>query len=65
MPKANSQKPPPPEVLTSAEVAALYKVHAKTVTRWTADGRLPSFRTLGGHLRYRAADVYALLGRQS
>lgn len=49
------------DLLTPAEVAALFRVDPKTVTRWAKDARLTSVRTLGGHRRYRAAEVYALL----
>ena len=49
------------ELLTPAEVAALFRVDPKTVTRWAVSGKLTSLRTLGGHRRYRAEEVYALL----
>ena len=52
----------PDELLTPAEVAALFRVDPKTVTRWAKAGKLTSIRTLGGHRRYRAAEVRALLG---
>jgi len=48
--------------MTPAEVAALYRVSPKTVTRWANAGKMPSFRTLGGHRRFRKADIRALLG---
>ena len=51
-----------PGLLTPAEVAALFRVDPKTVTRWAKAGKLTSIRTLGGHRRYRAAEVRALLG---
>ena len=52
-----------PEILlTPAEVAALFRVDPKTVTRWAKAGKLTSIRTLGGHRRYREAEVQALLG---
>lgn len=47
--------------LTSAEVATLFGVDAKTVTRWANTGKIPSFRTPGGHRRFRRAEVEALL----
>jgi excisionase family DNA binding protein len=50
------------ELLTPAEVAALFRVDPKTVTRWAKAGKLTSIRTLGGHRRYRAAEVRSLLG---
>ncbi len=49
--------------LTPAEVAALFRVDPKTVTRWARQGRLACIRTLGGHRRYDEAQVRALLGR--
>jgi excisionase family DNA binding protein len=52
---------PGPELLTPAEVAALFRVDAKTVTRWAQAGKLSSIRTLGGHRRYRADEVSRLL----
>ncbi len=50
-------------LLTPAEVAALFRVDPKTVTRWAKAGKLTSIRTLGGHRRYLATEVHALLGR--
>jgi excisionase family DNA binding protein len=48
------------ELLTPAEVAAMFRVDPKTVTRWAKAGKLSSIRTLGGHRRYRASEVRAL-----
>ena len=48
-------------LLTPAEVAQLFRVHPKTVSRWVQAGKLSAVRTLGGHRRYRAHEVYALL----
>ena len=48
-------------LLTPAEVAAMFRVDPKTVTRWAKAGRIQSIRTLGGHRRYREAEVRALL----
>ena len=44
-------------LLTPGEVAALFRVDPKTVTRWAKQGRLPSLRTLGGHRRFRWSDI--------
>ena len=55
------QQPEPEALLTPAEVAALFRVDPKTVTRWAKAGKLSAIRTLGGHRRYRAAEVSALL----
>lgn len=49
-------------LLTPGEVAALFRVDPKTVTRWAASGRISSIRTPGGHRRYREAEIRALLG---
>jgi len=48
-------------LLTPAEVAALFRVDPKTVTRWAKAGKLTSIRTLGGHRRYRETEVRDLL----
>jgi excisionase family DNA binding protein len=48
-------------LLTPAEVARLFRVDPKTVTRWATTGRLRSLRTPGGHRRFRESDVRALL----
>lgn len=48
-------------LLTPAEVAALFRVDPKTVTRWAKMGKITSVRTLGGHRRYRESEVRALL----
>lgn len=48
-------------LLTTGEVAHLFRVDARTVTRWTKKGLMPSVRTLGGHRRYRESVVRALL----
>ena len=52
------------ELLTPSEVAKLFRVDPKTVTRWAKSGKLSSIRTLGGHRRYRASEVRALLEGQ-
>lgn len=49
-------------LLTPAEVAAMFRVDPKTVTRWAKAGKLSSIRTLGGHRRYRETEVRQLLG---
>ena len=50
-------------LLSPAEVAALFRVDPKTVTRWAKAGKLKALRTLGGHRRYRESEVLKLLGR--
>lgn len=54
-----------PRQLMSHEVAALFGVHPKTVTKWAKRGRLSSVRTPGGHrLRYLESEVRELLSKQ-
>lgn|GEM_PF-2438273 len=48
-------------LLTPAEVASLFRVDPKTVTRWARSGKLSAVRTLGGHRRYRESEVLHLL----
>jgi excisionase family DNA binding protein len=48
-------------LLTPAEVARLFKVDPKTVTRWAAQGRISCVRTPGGHRRYRESELLAIL----
>ncbi len=51
-----------PEVLlTPSEVANLFRVDPKTVTRWAKSGKLTAIRTLGGHRRYRKSEVLGIL----
>jgi excisionase family DNA binding protein len=52
-------------LLTPAEVASLFRVDPKTVTRWAKSGKLTSIRTLGGHRRYKDSEVKALLNSVS
>ncbi|WP_073381981.1 BldC family transcriptional regulator [Nocardiopsis flavescens] len=47
--------------LTSGEVAQMLRVTPVTVARWADQGKLSSFRTLGGHRRFHRAEVEAYL----
>ncbi|MBX6385915.1 MAG: helix-turn-helix domain-containing protein [Microbispora sp.] len=55
----------PEPLLTSGEVAAIFRVDPKTVARWAKAGRIGSIRTAGGHRRYRKAEIDALLHGES
>jgi excisionase family DNA binding protein len=46
----------PDPLLTPAEVAAMFRVNPKTVTRWARAGKITAIRTLGGHRRFRASE---------
>lgn len=51
----------PGGLLTPGEVAAMFRVDPKTVTRWALAGRISSIRTPGGHRRFHEAEIRALL----
>jgi excisionase family DNA binding protein len=51
--------------MTPAEVAALFRVDPKTVTRWADAGKVTAVRTLGGHRRYSRDEVQNLLAGSS
>lgn len=53
------------ELLKPGEVASLLRVDPKTVTRWASQGKLSTIRTLGGHRRFYAEEVQALLEGRS
>ena len=49
--------------MTPGEVATLFRVDPKTVTRWAAAGRITSIKTPGGHRRFRETEIRALMAR--
>ncbi|MER3453475.1 MAG: MerR family DNA-binding transcriptional regulator [Acidimicrobiia bacterium] len=51
------------DLLTPAEVAALFRVNPKTVTRWARAGKITAIRTLGGHRRFRRSEIEQYLAR--
>lgn len=61
MPKRKLLNGAQPEMLTPGEVATMFGVDPKTVTRWAASGKLRSVRTLGGHRRFSRDAVNELL----
>lgn len=48
-------------LLTSGEVGKLFRVDAKTVSRWANKGWISSVRTPGGHRRFWRSEVRELL----
>lgn len=44
-------------LLTPSEVAEMFRVNPKTVTRWARAGKISAIRTLGGHRRFRAVEI--------
>jgi len=61
--RVTTRVPDAEPLLTPSEVAAMFRVDPKTVTRWAKAGKLTWIRTLGGHRRYREAEVRQLLGQ--
>src|SRR5437870_2285079 len=55
----------PEALLTPSEVAALFRVNPKTVTRWARAGKLTAIRTLGGHRRFRVSEIRRCLEEMS
>ena len=55
----------PDGLLTPSEVAELFRVDPKTVSRWAKAGKLSSIRTLGGHRRFPEAEVRGKLRKVS
>ena len=51
----------PEELLTPSEVAAMFRVNPKTVTRWARSGKISAIRTLGGHRRFKASEIRKFL----
>ncbi|WP_441349228.1 BldC family transcriptional regulator [Streptomyces sp. OK228] len=48
-------------LLTPTEVATLFRVDPRTVTRWARAGKLTTVRTVGGVRRYPEKEVRELL----
>ncbi len=55
-----AQRPSADGWLTLTEAAALLGVHANTLRRWADRASIRSYRTVGGHRRLAAGDVYAM-----
>jgi excisionase family DNA binding protein len=51
------------ELLQPAQVARIFAVDPKTVTRWAQKGWISSIKTPGGHRRYPQSEVEALMAR--
>lgn len=48
-------------LIPAAEAARRLGVNKSTVSRWCEAGKLPAFRTAGGHWRIRAVDVAKMM----
>ena len=49
------------QLLTPSEVAAMFRVNPKTVTRWARAGKINAIRTLGGHRRFKLSEIQRCL----
>ena len=49
------------ELLTPSEVAVMFRVNPKTVTRWARAGKISAVRTIGGHRRFRASEIHRFI----
>jgi excisionase family DNA binding protein len=59
--KAMADRNSPDALLTPAEVAQMFRVNPKTVTRWARAGKITAIRTLGGHRRFRRSEIEKFL----
>jgi len=48
-------------LLTPGEVAQLFRVDPKTVSRWARKGQVPAYQTPGGHHRFDEGEIMAAL----
>jgi excisionase family DNA binding protein len=53
-----------PRYLTPADVAYLFRVDVRTISRWATQGKIPYVLTPGGHKRFHSDDVDKLLEGQ-
>ena len=49
------------DTLTTTETAKLLGFHVNTLKNWVREGKMPAFRTLGGHYRIRVRDLVQVL----
>ena len=49
------------EVLSTGDLCRMFKVNRVTVNDWVAAEKLPEFKTLGGHLRFRRGELARFL----
>jgi excisionase family DNA binding protein len=51
------------KLLTSHQVGELLQVNPSSINKWVNDGRIPAFRTPGGHRRIRIGDLVSFLDK--
>jgi excisionase family DNA binding protein len=52
-------------LLTTSEVAELFRVDQSTIRRWVDEGRIAAVTLPGGRLRYRLTDIEAILAGET
>lgn len=52
---------PAPSLMTPGEVAKVFRVDPKTVTRWATAGKLRHTRTPGGHVRFYRDEIMEMV----
>ena len=66
MEEARSQPPAAgDDYITVGEASRLLHISAKSVNRWANEGRVPCIVTLGGHRRFRRADIMEIVAEMS
>jgi excisionase family DNA binding protein len=53
------------ELMTPSEVAKVLRVDSKTVTRWAERGLIRAIKTPGGHNRFFADDIRAIVNGET
>lgn len=48
-------------LMTPGEVAKIFRVDPKTVTRWASAGKVGHTRTPGGHVRFYRDEIMAMV----
>lgn len=56
-----SERQDPPELLSTRDVARIFKVSRSTVVGWAARGLLPHLRMPSGRLRFYRAEIDEIL----
>ena len=64
LPADDSQPPADDRWLTIEEACRILGVDQSTLRRWSDAGKVPVFRTPGGHRRYSETDIRALASGQ-
>jgi excisionase family DNA binding protein len=63
--REGSQRSTESEWLTLGQAARFLGVAQSTIRKWTDQGRVPAFKTPGGHRRYRRMDLERFLERSA